>query len=122
MGALHGFAEKDPEDPKGKRMLWKRLAIPAGAKVLQCEELITTLGTTKGVRRAVDEGNPEPVEWLPVVAVAVYRPQKFEDTDNLVALVRREVKAWKPEECPLCAQGSPRLRPKRHWTELTGKK
>ena len=122
LGARHGFVEKDPTNPK--KMVWNRLAIPGHAEVLQCEELITTLGTTMEVRRAVDEGNPEPVRWLPTVATAVYRPTDLwmdHDDIGIVYLVGRQVQSWKPEECPLCVNGSPRLRPKQHWTELTCK-
>ena len=120
LGARHGFVEKDPANPK--KMVWNRLTIPGHAEVLQCEELITPLGTTMEVRRAVDEGNPEPVRWLPDVATAVYRPAKFQGgLIDVISLVAREVQSWKPEECPLCAAGSPRLRLKQNWAELTGK-
>ena len=120
LGARHGFVEKDPANPK--KMVWNRLTIPGNAEVLQCEELITTLGTTMEVRRAVDEGNPEPVRWLPDVATAIHWPNKFQGgLIDVISLVAREVQSWKPEECPLCAAGSPRLRPKQNWAELTGK-
>ena len=45
--ANHGFTEKDLGDPK--KMTWSRVEIPGGSRVLQCEELITTLGTTTEV-------------------------------------------------------------------------
>jgi len=124
LGARHGFVEKDPANPK--KMLWSRLSIPGWANVLQCEELITTLGTTMEVRRAVEEGNPERVvRWLPDVATAIYRPTVLQGgLIDVISLVAREVKTWKPEECPLCAAGSPRLRPRasqENWARLTGK-
>lgn len=120
LGAKHGFVEKDSVDPK--KMKWNRLTIPAHANVLQCEELITTLGTTMEVRRAVEEGNPEPVRWLPDVATAIYRPAKFQaGTIDVISLVAKEIKTWNQFECPLCAAGSPRLRPRQNWAELTGK-
>lgn len=123
LGAKHGFAEKDPGDPR--RMLWKRLIIPHNEAVLQCEELITTVGTTLEMRRAIREGNQGPVQFLPTVAAAVYRPASFgslPENVEIVSLVAREVRSWKPEECPLCKGGSRRLRPKQHWRELTGNK
>lgn len=120
LGVRHGFVEKDPAIPK--KMIWNRLTIPAHADVLQCEELITTLGTTMEVRRAVEEGNPEPVRWLPDVATAIYRPAKFKGgMIDVISLVAREVKTWEPDNCPLCARGSERLRPKQNWAKLTGK-
>lgn len=121
VGAQHGFVEKDPKDPK--KMVWSRFTIPEGATVLQCEELITTMQTTNEVKRAVREGNPHPVRFLSEVITAIHRPDALPvATDRvIIPLVQRVVKSWKPEECPLCRQGSRRVRPKSHWAELTGK-
>jgi len=121
--AVHGFTEKDPANPKG--MLWPRLKIPAGANVLQVEELITTFGTVTAVRQAIEEGNGEPVNFLPIVATIVHRPPKLPadyGERKVVALLEKEIWAVKPEDCPLCRAGSPRYRPKTHWAELTGKR
>jgi len=124
LGAVHGFPEKDPTDPEKKRMIWKRWQIPEGAKVLQIEELITTLGTTMGVRQAIKEGNPEPVNLIFTVGALVHRPSKLPISYaelRIVSLIEKEVWAVDPSECPLCKAGSPRLRPKAHWVELTGR-
>lgn len=120
-GAEHGFVEKDQENPK--RMVWKRFVIPAGAIVLQCEELITTLQTTMEVRRAIEEGNPNPVRFLPDVGTAIYRPAKFANAGiiDVISLFSREVQSWEPKNCPLCAVGSERVRPKQNWRQLIGK-
>ena len=102
----------------------KEIGDPKGAKVLQIEELITTLGTTTNIREAVEKGNLEPVEFLPIVGTLVHRPPKLPVTYNgleVVSLVEKEVWAVDPAECPLCRQGSIRLKPKSHWAELTGK-
>ena len=119
LGVRHGFVEKDPKN--SKMMLWQRLTIPRNALVLRCEELITTLGTTREVQTAVAAGNAESVFFHPVIATAVWRPALLADPagENIVALIRRSIQSWKPEECPLCRQGSPRYRPKSHWKELT---
>ncbi len=121
LGVRHGFAEKDPANPK--KLVWtSRFAIPGGASVLQVEELITTLGTTLEVRTAVEQGNPEPVRFLPDVATVIYRPEKLQGgMIDVIALVRREMKSWAPEDCPLCAQGSEPLRPKENWKRLTSR-
>ncbi|MFH1863592.1 MAG: hypothetical protein ABIJ85_01590 [bacterium] len=117
--------EKDPADPKGKRMMWKRMAIPEGDWVLQIEELTTTAHTLNEVERAIREGNPNPVNFLPYVGILVHRPPKlpvdYYDQRIVVALIEKEIWAVPPEECPLCKQGSKRLRPKTNWKELTGK-
>ena len=124
LDATHMFCEKDPADPKGKKMLWKRLTIPESATVLQIEELITTSGTMQEVRRAIKEGNEYPVNFLPVVGTLAHRPPKLPvdyGEQQVVALVEKEIWAVPPEECPLCKAGSVRYRPKTHWRELTGK-
>ncbi|MBL7142457.1 MAG: hypothetical protein ISS83_02290 [Candidatus Pacebacteria bacterium] len=124
-GAVHGFVEKDPVDLKGKNMLWARMKIPAGAKVLQIEELITTSGTMTEVRRAVEEGNGEPVNFLPIVGALVHRPPKLPadyGDRKVIAVIEKEIWAVYPKDCPLCKAGSQRYRPKTHWLELTGKK
>lgn len=122
LGARHGHTEKDPNDPK--RMRWQRYVIPKDATVLQAEELITTFGTTLEVRRAIMEENPEPVRFLSLVGTVIYRPPDLAVPPPLQvsALIQREVKTWKRDECPLHAQGSPALRPKEHWAELTRKR
>lgn len=118
------FTEKDPKQ-KGK-MLWKRVGIPAGATVLQIEELVTTSKTLNAVKEAVDLGNPNPVNWLPYIGIFVHRPPKLPVNQygnrEIIALVEKEVWAVSPDECSLCKNGhSVRYRPKTHWAELTGK-
>lgn len=121
IGVRHGFVEKDPIN--SRNILWQRLIIPSGSVVLNCEELITTLGTVREVWRAVKEGNGEPVLFLRTIATAVWRPASLREPAGewIVALVRRAIKSWQPEECPLCKRGSPRYRPKSHWRELTAR-
>lgn len=122
IGAIFMNVEKDPSDPKQKRMLWRRMTIPVEAKVLSVEELITTSSTFREVQRAVIEGNTEPVNFIPTVGVLVHRPPDLTSIDyEAVALVEKEVPAYDPNECPWCEKGSKRYRPKTHWKELTGK-
>lgn len=126
--AVHAFTEKDPRviptDPKRKGMLWQRMQIPKDVNVLQTEELITTSGTFTEVRRAVNQGNHEPIKWLPVVGTLVHRPPKLPvdyDGIEVVPLIETEVWAVEQKDCPLCKIGSPRYRPKGNWKKLTGK-
>jgi len=124
LGAVHGFVEKDPTDPKGKRMVWRRMIIPKGSVVLQIEELITAGGTFKEVRRAVVEGNEYPVNFLSIVGALVHRsprlPADYGDRE-VIALVEKEIWAVDQSDCPLCRRGSPRYRPKSNWEKLTGR-
>ncbi|MFH1671212.1 MAG: hypothetical protein ABH889_00320 [Candidatus Portnoybacteria bacterium] len=122
--AIHGFTEKDPADPKGKNMVWRRMAIPAGANVLQIEELITTSGTFQKVQQAIKEGNPDSVNFLSEVGVLIHRPAELSvdyGDRKVIALVEKEIWKVPPEECHLCKAGSSRYKPKSHWKELTGK-
>lgn len=126
LGASHGFTEteKDPTDHKKKKQIWTG-NIPAGSRILQVEDLITTLGTSMQVREAVLKNNEEqPIEFLPYVAVIVHRPAKlpidYGDKWEIIPLLEKEVWAVDPP-CDLCNAGSKRLRPKTHWKELTGK-
>lgn len=124
LGARFANVEKDPADPTQRRMLWRRITIPEGSRVLQVEELITTMGTTQEVRRAVLEGNDNRIEFLPIVGTLVLRPSNLEAMKrehHIVALVEREIWTKKPEDCPLHAVGSRALKPKTHWAELTRK-
>ena len=122
MGARHGFVEKDPADPK--RMHWPRLTIPRDVPIFQCEELITTLQTTREVRYAITAENRElPVQFLPYVVTVIYRPPSkgLIGSIEVIKLAEHVIRTWQPKYCPLCAAGSPRFRPKEHWAELTGK-
>jgi len=127
LGAKFMFTEKDPTDSKGKKMIWQRITIPEGSTVFQAEELITTSGTFKEVRRAIQEGNSEHVNFVPIIGTLVHRPETL-SVDyggglRVVALVEKEIHSYEPDpkKCRYCAVGSKRLRPKKNWKELTGK-
>ncbi len=114
----HGYTEKGED----KEQIWKRWAIGENEVVLQAEELMTTSGTTLAVRRGIEKGNPNPVQFAPVVLVLVHRSDVYEiEGAKIVYLAHFDIQNWEPDECPLCAAGSERLRPKQNWSELTGK-
>jgi len=117
------FVEKDPKNP-GK-MLWNRIQVHPEYRVLQVEELTTTSKTLNAVFEAVNEGNGDPVNWLSYVAILIHRPPKLPVSHygdrKIIALIEKEIWAVDPAECPLCAAGSKRFRPKQNWAKLTGK-
>ena len=118
LGARHGFTKKDPADPQ--RQVWDG-RIPAGASVLQCEDVITSFRTIFEVRRAVGATNPDAVRFLEPVAAIVWRPVALDAAEvEVIALTVQAANAWPQESCLLCRQGSPRLRPKAHWGDLIG--
>ena len=98
----------------------KRFEVPSKARILQVEELITTMGTTRQVTNAILEKNKN-VEFVRdqngkiVVLTLVHRPEKLpiEYPDyRILPLVELEIHNWTPEECPLCKAGSRALKPK----------
>lgn len=141
LGAQFMYLEKDPEQDT---MIWRRITIPKDSTVLSIEELITLGETIDDVMRAVEEGNREPVKFLPFAGAIIYRPptshqslkvssyytprKKIGEAQvrlppiKIIALIERKIWAVPPESCPLCKAGSPRIsQPKTRWTELTGK-
>lgn len=128
LGAQHGFAEKNPKydekDPNSKepKFLWPRFEIPEGSIVLQCEELVTTLGTAMDVRSAIERDNPHRVTFQPNVACGIWRPKKITGGQiDIISLAAIEIQSWSAEECPLCARGSKALHPKKHWDKFVKK-
>lgn len=118
------FVEKDPDDPKKK--ICRDQKIPNGASVLQIEELITTAGTARDVQLAVEAMNGEPVDWLPYIGVLVHRPSEpvtHYGNRRVISVIEKIIWSADPKDCPLCAKGSPRLKPKtpgtNNWDRLT---
>jgi orotate phosphoribosyltransferase len=113
----HEFTEKGP----GKTQVWGREKIQPDEAVLQIEELITTAGTLRAVREGLIKAHEYPLNFLPFVGCVVNRSSESHFDDGpILDLVHYDIETWEPAECPLCAQGSPRLRPKRtdHWQKL----
>ncbi len=113
--AQHDFTEKGPD----KTQRWSRFVVEPGEIVLQVEELVTTSGTLQAVRDGLRRAHPE-ITFAPLVATLVNRSTLTHfDGVPIVSLARYDIKSWAPEECPLCAAGSPRVRPKHNWKALT---
>jgi len=118
VGAEHDFTEKGPDGTQ----VWKRFTIPENRNVLQVEELMTTAKTLNAVRAGIRKGNSNPVTFLPMVATLVHRSDVYEiEGAPVVYLVHYDIHVWEPSECPLCAGGSERIKPKANWARLTGR-
>lgn len=114
LGAQAGFTEKD-----GEGMKLGRFNLPAGARVLVVEDVISTGGSTLKTIDALRRC--EAIDLLPYVLCLVNRSGKDRLGDFQVkALLTPSIHTWKPEACPLCQKGSTAVRPKEHWTELSG--
>jgi orotate phosphoribosyltransferase len=125
LGAKTYVPEKDPTDPKGKRMLFKSDdRIPEGDIILQIEELVTTFDSGEATKQAVIDSNPNPITFAPLVLALVNRPPVIEhvllDGRALVPFIERQASAWEPADCPLCKAGSEPVTPKgSNWAKLT---
>ena len=123
LGVKTYVPEKDPKDPAGKNMIFKPDdPIPAGATLLQVEELITMFDSGAATKDAIIKGNAEPVEFAPFVATLVYRPpviaRNLADGRKILPFIEKQVNAWDPKDCPLCAAGSVPISPKLNWNKL----
>ena len=114
------FTEKDVEGEE-KIMVFRKSSIRRGERVLLTEDVLTTGGSVELTSRAANKAG---CTMLPFVAVLVNRSGLTEvDGRKIIALIERPISTWKPEDCPLCKQGSQPLRPKetRNWRKLIAK-
>jgi orotate phosphoribosyltransferase len=114
LGAKAGYTEKD-----GEKMELKRFEVPSGATILLVEDVISTGGSTlktvEGIRRATSSK----VRFLPFLLSLVNRSgQDCLGDWEIRSLLALRVQTWAAQECPLCRQGSPALRPKGQWERL----
>lgn len=107
LGVPNIFAERE----NGKMTFRRGFFVPEGAHVLITEDVVTTGGSVKevieliqksggvaaGVGSIVDRSNGEVDFGIPFEAV-----------------LRTEVVSFPPEECPLCADGIPSVKPGSH--------
>ncbi len=116
--AQHDFTEKG----ESKTQVWKRFAIQPDEVVLQVEELITTTGTLQAVREGIRAGNSHPILFAPLSLALIHRSSIYQfEGAPIVYMAHYNVDSWVPEECPLCAVGSERIRPKQNWERLVGR-
>lgn len=100
--------------------VWTGPTIGPDDWVLQIEDVKTTGGTIEATRDAIQAAHEYPILFLPVVPLLIDRSTTPETDDRVILpLVRFDIWSLPPAECPLCAQGSKRLKPKANWAELT---
>lgn len=117
LGKQYDFTEKGPDNTQ----VWKRFSIHPTERVLQVEELVTTTATLKRVRMGVSSGNSTSVNFAPLVFTLVHRSKEYSFDQFPILYVRHyDIETWDPSECPLCAAGSERIKPKADWAKLTG--
>ncbi len=99
------FTERDTE---GKMTLRRGFAVTPGERVLIVEDVITTGGSTREVVELLRQLGAN------VVAAASIMDRSGGAADvgvPRVALGTLQVQAYQPDQCPLCAQGIPVVKP-----------
>jgi orotate phosphoribosyltransferase len=98
------------ERKDGEMCLRRGFEFRPGERVLLVEDVLTTGGSAKEVIEVLKAHGAEVVACGCLVNRSGGNP--FEELGlPLTELVRVEVKTWKPEECPRCAEGSAAVKP-----------
>lgn len=117
LNARAGFTEKD-----GESMKLARFEIESSETVLVVEDTISTGGSTLKTLDGIRKSGVEDSRILPHIVCLVNRSGSNDlQGRSIRALLTLDIHAWKPEECPLCKQGSQAVRPKSNWHELVRK-
>ena len=96
------------ERENGKMTFRRGFALVPGQKVLIVEDVVTTGGSVKEVMNLVRQAGAE----LVGVAAIVDRSQGRADFGvPFHALLKRDIPTYSPEDCPLCRQGIPVVKP-----------
>jgi len=98
------FAERE----NGKMTFRRGFRINEGERVLVVEDVITTGGSVLEVIEAVKEKNG----LVQGVGVFVDRSNgRVKPAPRIEALLQMEIESYHPDQCPLCAQGLPIIKP-----------
>ena len=93
------FSEREQETMRFRR----GFGVPAGAKVVVVEDVVTTGGSVREVIDLAEQAGGEVVGVLSLIDRG--GPKSFDA--ELWPLLRLEVESWDAEECRLCASGIP---------------
>lgn len=108
LGTAAAYAERASDGSLG-REIRRGTTFAPGSRVLVVDDVMTTGGAIRETLTALE---PHPVEIIGI-GVLVDRSGgaiSFGDVP-LYALVNMDVKTWEKDECPLCAQGVPLVKP-----------
>lgn len=108
LGVAAAYAERRSDGSAG-REIRRGTTFSHGARVLLVDDILTTGGSVRETLTALE---PHPVE---VIAVAVLVDRSGGQTTfgavPLFALATQTVESWPADECPLCRQGVPLVKP-----------
>lgn len=104
LGVRNIFAEREA----GAMTFRRGFAVPAGARVLVVEDVVTTGGSVREVLELVKGAGGQTVG----VGAVVDRSAGGVDFGvDFRAIVSMEIASWDAAACPLCAQGIPAVKP-----------
>jgi len=105
LGTRGIFTERNGE---GKMILRRGFTLTPGERVLVAEDVLTTGGSAAEILEIAKQAGAEVVG----VAALVDRggAKRFAPLP-VAAAFKADVPTWKPEECPLCRQGVPVVKP-----------
>lgn len=104
MNARFIFTERDA----GKMTLRRGFSLQQGERVVIVEDVITTGGST---REVIDLARAAGAEVLGAGSIIDRSGGAVDLGVPRIALATLQVRTWKPEECPLCQQGLPVVKP-----------
>ena len=106
LGVRFLFGERHGEERK--LMLRRGFQLSAGEKALLIEDVITTGGSVLELKRLVESHGGVPVAYGAIV------DRSSENVDlglRLESLAKIQVNVYKPDECPLCRENKPLVKP-----------
>jgi orotate phosphoribosyltransferase len=106
LDARHIFTERDPAT--GKMVLRRGFSIAPGERTVVVEDVITTGGTTRDV---IDVARHAGGEALAAGSIVDRSGGRVDVSVPHVSLLTLDVAAHHPEDCPLCKQGIPVVKP-----------
>lgn len=97
------------ERKEGEMQMRRGFTIPEGAKLLVVEDVITTGGSVCECMAVVREHGGIPVKVLAVVDRAPQAEGRF-DVPHATA-ISLDVETFAKDDCPMCAEGTPAVKP-----------
>lgn len=104
LGTRAIYAEREGD----KRVLRRGFTLCPGERVLVVDDILTTGGS---VREVLEMLEPYRVQVVGVGILVDRAGGQVQLDTRLEALLRLNVQAWQPEECPLCQQEEPITEP-----------
>lgn len=107
LGVEAAYAERRSDDGPG-REIRRGTTFQPGARVLVVDDILTTGGSVRETLSALENAHVE------VIAVAVLVDRGGGEVDfgvPLMSLARLDIDTWSPDDCQLCEQNVPLVKP-----------